>query len=218
LDLWEERKATCTYSAAAVYAGLKAASNLAEIVGFEDEGLRFESAAGEVKNGILDHLYDPSLGRFLRSVNPRDETVDSSLLAISSFGVLPPQDQRYLGTVKAVEDQLWVKGDIGGVARYPGDGYLRVSNQFTGNPWILTTLYLAISRTDMDDLVGAKQLIEWATDRATSTNLLPEQVNAYDGSPIGVLPLAWSHAAYILAVKRLAAKLSDKGAKWDVLS
>jgi oligosaccharide amylase len=216
-DLWEERKATCTYSAAAVYAGLRAGSNLARIVGLEEEASRFESAAQDVKDAILDYLYDPSLGRFLRSLNPRDEAVDSSLLAISSFGVLPSSDPRFLGTVKAVEDQLWVKGEIGGLARYSGDGYLRVSNELIGNPWVLTTLYLAICRTDMGDLAGAKQLIEWATRRATPTNLLPEQINAYDGSPIGVLPLAWSHAAYILAVKRLAGQLRDEGRKWDDL-
>jgi len=214
-DLWEERKNTTTYSAAAVYAGLRAASELATLVGLEDYSSKFDQIANEVKDGILKYLYDPRLGRFLRSINPRDEALDASLLAINDFNVLSAQDSRVMGTIDAIEKELWIKTDIGGITRYLGDGYLRVSPEIIGNPWILTTLYLAMYRTDMGDLARAKQLIEWAADRASSTRLLSEQVNAFDGSPVGVLPLAWSHAAYVLAVKRFVARLSATGHPWD---
>ena len=214
-DLWEEREAVTTYSAAAVYAGLKAASNLAALVGLEDYSAKYEQDARETRGGVLNYLYDPKLGRFLRSLNPRDESLDSSFLAINSFDLLPADDQRIVNTVNAIEEQLWVKTDIGGIARYSGDGYLKASSDIAGNPWILTTLYLAIYRTDMGQLARAKQLIEWASNQASSTGLLPEQVNAHNGDPIGVLPLAWSHAAYILAVRSLAAKLVANGYGWD---
>lgn len=214
-DLWEEREATTTYSAAAVHAGLRAGSNLARLVGLENNALQLYQAANDVKDGIFKYLYDPKLGRFLRSVNPRDETVDASLLAVSNFGVVPVQDARVAGTVKAIEEQLWVKTGIGGVARYSGDGYLKVSPGIIGNPWILTTLYLSMCHADAGNLARARELIEWATARASTSGLLSEQVNPYDGSPVGVLPLAWSHAAYILAVGKLAAQLSAKKLAWD---
>lgn len=214
-DLWEEREATTTYSAAAVHAGLRAGSNLARLVGLENNALQLYQAANDVKDGIFKYLYDPKLGRFLRSVNPRDETVDASLLAVSDFGVVPVQDARVAGTVKAIEEQLWVKTGIGGVARYSGDGYLKVSPGIIGNPWILTTLYLSMCHADAGNLARARELIEWATARASTSGLLSEQVNPYDGSPVGVLPLAWSHAAYILAVGKLAAQLSAKKLAWD---
>jgi GH15 family glucan-1,4-alpha-glucosidase len=214
-DVWEEREATTTYSSAAVYAGLRAAAKLARLVGFEDYSSQFDGAANEVKEGILKYLYDHGLGRLLRSVNPRDDSVDASLLAINDFGVLPVQDSRFVGTMKAVEEQLWLGSGIGGIARYSGDTYLRVSSDLIGNPWILTTLHLAMCYTDTDDLARAKKMIEWATERASSTGLLPEQVNAFDGSPVGVLPLGWSHAAYILAVRKFAAKLTSQGLAWD---
>jgi GH15 family glucan-1,4-alpha-glucosidase len=214
-DLWEERKATTTYSAAAVYAGIKAASCMAKLVGLEDDASRFEQVANEIRDSILNNLYDRKLGRFLRSVNPRDEALDASVLAVSSFGAISPQDPRLAATVKEVEDQLWVKTGVGGIARYRGDGYLRVGSEIIGNPWILTTLYLAMYHTDIGDWKRAKQLIEWATERASTTGLLSEQVNPYDGSPVGVLPLAWSHAAYILAVRRLVAQLSAKQLAWQ---
>jgi GH15 family glucan-1,4-alpha-glucosidase len=184
------------------------------LVGLDDHGSRFEKASNEVRESILQYLYDEKLGRFLRSVDPRDEALDSSFLAASSFGIFPLQDVRIAKTVKAIEQQLWVTGPIGGIARYQGDGYLRTNSEIIGNPWILTTLYLSINRSDTGDLAKARALIEWATDRAYSTGLLSEQVNAIDGSPVGVLPLAWSHAAYILAVRRYAAQLASKGLSW----
>jgi len=214
-DIWEEREATTTYSAAAVYAGLRAASRLAALVGLQDYSTKFEEAANETKDSILNQLYDPKLGRFLRSIDPRDEALDSSFLAINAFDLLPANDPRIVSTVNAIEEQLWVKTSIGGIARYSGDGYLKVSSDIIGNPWILTTLYLAMYRTDMNECARAKQLIEWAPDRASSTRLLSEQVNAYDGSSVGVLPLAWSHAAYILSVRKLASKLATNGYGWD---
>jgi oligosaccharide amylase len=214
-DVWEEREATTTYAASAVYAGLKAASQIARLVGSENHASHFEEASNEIKESILQYMYDDKLGRFLRSVNPRDEALDASLLAISNFGVLAVQDARLASTVNQIETQLWVNTKIGGVARYLGDRYLKVGPEIIGNPWILTTLYLSIYRSEAGDLTRAKQLIDWATDRAYSTGLLPEQVNAYDGSPIGVLPLAWSHAVYVLAVRRLAAQLASKGLPWN---
>jgi len=43
------------------------------------------------------------------------------------------------------------------------------------------------------------ELIEWCTDHAHPSGLMPEQV-ADDGCPLSVLPLAWSHSAYVLTV------------------
>ena len=158
-DIWEEKQATSTYSSAAVYAGLRAGANLAKLVGQENYSSQFDDAANEVKEGILKYLYDDGLRRLLRSVNPRDDTVDASLLAIHDFGVLPVEDLRFRGTMKAVEEQLWLGSGIGGIARYAGDSYLRISSDFIGNPWIITTLYLAMCYVDANDLAKAKSMI-----------------------------------------------------------
>ncbi|MHB8566699.1 MAG: glycoside hydrolase family 15 protein [Nitrososphaerales archaeon] len=74
-DLWEERRAKFTFTCAAVYAGLASASNFARAFGEDDIEARFASAAEEVKSGILEYLYDPSLGRFLRSVRMENGNV-----------------------------------------------------------------------------------------------------------------------------------------------
>ena len=208
-DVWEERESTSTYSASAVFAGLSSASELAKLLGSEKQASRFREASDEVKESILQSMYDPKLGRFLRSLNPRDDALDAGLLAINLFGVVSANDQRLAATADQIEKELWVNTKVGGLARYKNDGYLKVDPSLIGNPWILTTLLLSVYRSDAGDLTRAKQLLDWATDRATKTNLLSEQVNAYDGSPVGVLPLAWSHSIYVLAVRNLVEKSAN---------
>jgi len=90
-DLWEERQGVFTYTAAAVVAGLEAAAGFAGLFGDPAAG-RWREAAAEVREAVLERLYDPKLGRFLRGAYRSDEglspdyTLDSSLFGL----VLPP--------------------------------------------------------------------------------------------------------------------------------
>ncbi len=75
-----------------------------------------------------------------------DETVDASLYAIYKFHLFEADDPRVVSTMKAVEEKLWVKTGVGGVARYENDYYHRISNDIAnvpGNPWFICTLWLA---------------------------------------------------------------------------
>ncbi|MCC7409542.1 MAG: glycoside hydrolase family 15 protein, partial [Phycisphaeraceae bacterium] len=75
-----------------------------------------------------------------------DATVDSSLYAIFAMGMLEPTDPRVEKTMKAVEDRLWIKTKVGGMARYDQDSYYRMSqdtHHVPGNPWFICTLWLA---------------------------------------------------------------------------
>ena len=57
-----------------------------------------------------------------------DEMLDASLYAIFKFHLFEADDPRVVSTMKAVEEKLWVKTRVGGVARYENDYYHRVSN------------------------------------------------------------------------------------------
>ncbi len=208
-DLWEERLGVHAYTVASVYAGLRAAARFAEMLGEEEDADSWISAAQDVKRAIADYMFDKQLGRFVRTVRiddgkivDVDKTVDASLLALSLFGVFEPDDPRIASTVKAVEERLWVRG-VGGLARYEGDYYQRVPGDYSGipgNPWIITTMWLAEHYAALGLISRAQGLIRWAEERASPTYLLPEQVSPFDGSPLSVQPLAWSHAEYLRAV------------------
>ena len=168
----------------------------------------------EIKVGIEIHLYDEKLGRFMRIINPRDETIDASLYAVSQFNVLPPDDSRVVNTMEVIESKLSEKTDIGGIARFYGDAYHQVSEYdfevIPGNPWYICTLWVAqwhIQKAkSINDLQKPREILDWVTEHATETGILAEQLNPFDGSPLGVSPLTWAHATFVITVMAFVEK------------
>ncbi len=207
-NLWEEHRAVHTYTSSTVYAGLKCAAGFARLYGDNDLARKYSTSADEIKAGIENHLYDEELGRFLRSIDPRDETVDASLYAVSQFKVLPPDDIRVVNTMKTIEEKLSVKTDIGGIARFYGDKYHQVFDYdpeiIPGNPWFICTLWVAQwyihKAKSISDLKKPTNILLWVTERATETGIMAEQLNPYDGSPLSVSPLTWAHATFVITV------------------
>jgi len=98
---------------------------------------------------------------------------------------------------------------VGGVARYEGDAYHRISEEESGrvpgNPWLICTLWQAeytIARaTSVAELQSALDLVRWALSKALPSLVLPEQIDPYDGQPLSVSPLTWSHAQVISVIR-----------------
>lgn len=57
-DLWEEKLGVHTYTVASVYAGLKAASNFANVLGDEENAKKWNDVAEEVKNSLKTYMFD----------------------------------------------------------------------------------------------------------------------------------------------------------------
>jgi GH15 family glucan-1,4-alpha-glucosidase len=212
-DLWEERQGVFTYTAASVYGGLVASATLGDLFGHKSTQ-RWREAAEEVRTALLRHLYDQTLGRFIRGlqVGPAggllpDPTLDASLYGVALFGVLPAGDERVVRTMRQVRDQLWVQTEVGGVARYTDDPYFRKSDdveRVPGNPWVVCSLWLArwyieIAET-AEELAVALAILEWTRTHAVPGGHLPEQFHPYTGRPVSVAPLTWSHAEVVSAV------------------
>ncbi|MGB9904811.1 MAG: glycoside hydrolase family 15 protein [Desulfotomaculales bacterium] len=214
-DLWEERRGIFTFTAAAVVAGLKAAALLAGLLSEKESAALYRERAGQIEEGIAAHLYDPVLGRFVRGLVQdgegdyhKDPVLESSVLGLFFLGVLPADDPRLAETAAKIEEGLWVKTPVGGLARYAGDYYFRRSpdsERVPGNPWIICTLWLAqwyaARAADLAGLAPAKALLHWAAAYALESGALPEQLHPESGEPLSVAPLVWSHAAFVLAVR-----------------
>jgi GH15 family glucan-1,4-alpha-glucosidase len=132
--------------------------------------------------------------------------IDASLYGLFAFEALPVDDPRVAASMEAVRKRLWVKTDVGGLARYEGDIYHRVSSDVEnvpGNPWFLTTLWLAeyeIARAErLSELERALPILEWVEAHALPSGVLAEQVHPFTNEPLSVSPLTWSHASVVLA-------------------
>ncbi len=219
-DLWEERHGIMAWTVAAVWSGLRAAANFAEAFGQEQLAADWRRAAQEIHDATSKHLFDPSLGRFVRLVNVAkdgtvtpDATLDASMMGLVVFGMFSAHDPRIEATMEAVREALEVKTPVGGVARYQNDYYQQVSQDIAicpGNPWFICTLWIAdyyiAAANTVNDLARATTYIKWVTDHTLESGILAEQVNPYTGAPLSVSPLTWSHAALVTTIQSYVAK------------
>lgn len=220
-DLWEERHGVHTFTVAAVVAGIRAAGHFAAAFGEHGRAKKYFSVADEMKNAMIKHLYNKAERRFARMGKRKeagyelDMNIDASLCGLFSFEVFSPYDPLVQSTMQAVKDVLWVKTHVGGIARYVGDYYHRVSadiNNVPGNPWFICTMWLAeyeIARAQNEnDLKKALSVLEWVADHALASGVLAEQINPYTNEPISVSPLTWSHATVVTTVIKYLEKMS----------
>jgi oligosaccharide amylase len=220
-NLWEDRRGVHTFTCATVVGGLRAAANFATLFGEPETAAKYEQAAREVRDGMRRFLYRPELGRFARSIMPVeggsfevDETIDASLFGIFYFGAFATDDEVVRDTMRAVEERLWAKTRVGGLARYEADGYMRVTNdveKVPGNPWFICTLWLAdyriASAESLEELESALEILEWVVARTLPSGVLAEQVDPLSGAPVSVSPLTWSHSTVVATVIAYLRKL-----------
>jgi GH15 family glucan-1,4-alpha-glucosidase len=212
-DLWEERQGVFTFSCAAVWAGLTAAAELANLFNDQERRSIYAKAATELRDAVRKMLWLEDEGRFARGLVLQgdalelDRTIDASAFATFYLGMFPASSALVEGTMRAIQQGLWVRTEAGGVARYENDAYHRISEEadrVPGNPWILCTLWLAehdiAKAADVESLQPALDHVRWARAKATPSMVLPEQIDPYGGQHLSVAPLTWSHAQIVSIV------------------
>lgn len=219
-DLWEERFGVHLHTVAAVHGAIRAARDFAMVLGEEERLKRYTKVAEELRSALLEKFWDEERGHFLRmlvhdeegrlsSDSPDCKKLDSAASALVHFNVLPTDEPKLFATMEKIREKLWVKTDIGGVARYENDYYHQVEHenieQVPGNPWFICTLWLAdwdiAKARSRKELEKARETLEWVVARALPSGLLAEQVHPYTGEPMSVSPLTWSHATFIATVE-----------------
>lgn len=229
-DLWEERKGVHTYTATALWGGLTGAAAMAQVLGKAEEYQSWLTAADRLRAAILLQAWDEKSGSFVRSVKVsvsreeydwlysqglageisynskgyphyykgKDLLLDCSLLGLSiPFGLLEAEDSRMQQLSAQIQARL-NSPKVGGLLRYQGDSYMG------GNPWVITTLWLALFQVKAGDYGKARELLHWVVSHTTTVGLLPEQVDRDTGETAWVVPLTWSHAMFVLTVLALA--------------
>ncbi len=217
-DLWEERFGIHTFTVAAVIAALKSAAEVARILKRE-EARQFQTVAESMDEALQTRLFHQDAGRFARTATVQangslhlDATPDASLCGLFLFDHGKIHDPLVQRTMTSIEEELWVRNGVGGMARYHDDHYHRRSHdpdKIPGNPWIICTLWLAQWHAlagDDEGRLRAESLLTWVADRARPSGALPEQVHPTTGENVSVCPLVWSHSTLIDAFTALNPK------------
>lgn len=201
-DLWEEKFSSSTYTAAATYRALLVAANMAEVQGIKMDADRWKNTADTLLSNA--HKYyneDRNLFNkgFLLTQDgvDIDETLDiSSFFAVHTFGYYK-DDKQLLSTLEQIESILLDISPSGGTGRYENDNYFVSDPPYMGNPWFVTTLWMAQYYAQTGNKDRAEKYIDWTLRNTLNSGLLSEQINPENSKIVGVTPLVWSHAELI---------------------
>jgi GH15 family glucan-1,4-alpha-glucosidase len=218
-DLWEEKLGLSSFTLGAVIGALMAASKFAGAFGEDDLAKAYLEGALQMKEAMERYLYLPEEQRFARMILFKedgslkiDAGLDASLYGIFAFDAFAPEDPKVQSTMNQVEKVLWNE-KIGGIARYENDSFFRKEGNQVGNPWFVTTLwlaeyYIACAKKEKD-LEKALELLTWVADRALPSGVLSEQIDPLSNKQTSVSPLTWSHGTYISTVQKYLDKLLE---------
>ncbi len=204
-DLWEEKFLTTTYTTACTYEALLVASEFAEKFDFPDDAVEWKEAAELIAENT-SVFYNEERKAFRKGYLLQgngslhfDDTIDiSSLYGVMMFAHNNFFDGNEIeDTVEQVEKILLDQSPSGGSPRYEVDNYFASDPQYMGNPWFVTTLWMAQYYVRNHQVDKAKKYLDWTLSKTLPSGILSEQVNPSTSEPVGVAPLVWSHAELI---------------------
>ncbi len=158
----------------------------------------WEALREEIAADVLEHGYKSNLGAFTAGYDGTD--LDASVLVVGLTGLLAPDDERFAGTVDAVNNGLRVGPTV---YRYLEDDGLpgREGGFHLMTSWLIDALHL-VGRTE-----EARELLDDLVALAGPTGLLSEEFDPENSRSLGNHPQAYTHLGIINNALRLAGRL-----------
>ncbi len=201
-DLWEMHEGVHLYSLSAIYAAFQSIKNIHEVIRPEYEvknRLKVEAMnkleakttkyQEEIKEYILQHLYDERTKTFLRNQN--DNRTDISELGIViPFELFSPKEKKVLNTIEKIN--MTLRTYTGGYLRFEEDHYRKGNS-----PWPISTAWMGMYYQKAGEKRKAKECLEFIINTANKHGFLSEQVSNETMQPNWVNGLGWSHAMFV---------------------
>ncbi len=182
-DYWEQQALPTLGTAAALAAGLRAAADLAGLLGHAADQARFRQAAARLARGL--ERFRRGDGELSRT--PAGGGPDAAVAWLAPpFG---PPDPAVRAAVVAAARRLAV----------PGGGLVPGRPWANGDAWTPATAAFALAAAAGGDRAEADRRLDWLAAHRTGLGALPERVGR-SSEPRSVAPLAWTHAMVLLAL------------------
>ena len=212
--LWEIRgpQRHFTHSRVMVWAALNFAIDGAERHGLPGDVARWSDVRERVRDEIMTKGFDAERGTFTQYYGTTE--VDASLLAIPTVGFLDARDEKFRGTVAAIEEDLMRDGLL---LRY------RTSTGVDGvagdeSPFLVCSFWLVSAYSRMGRLDEARALMDRLVGLCNGVGLLSEEYDVRAARMLGNFPQAFSHLGLVLAACDLAAADAEANTDADARS
>ncbi len=213
--IWEVRgdPQHFTHSKVMAWVALDRAIRSAERCHLDAPFARWTAVRQQMHDEICARAYDPSQGCFVQAYGSTQ--VDASLLLLPLVGFLPANDERIIGTVRAIERRLVVDGFV---YRYDSaltdDGLPPGEGAFIACSFWLVDNFLQQGRRE-----DARRLFARLLDVRNDVGLLAEEYHPGLRRQVGNFPQAFSHVALVTSALSMrdvasasAPRRSGKGA------
>jgi GH15 family glucan-1,4-alpha-glucosidase len=195
--LWEfrGRQGVHTYSSVMCWVAADRLTKIALRLGERDKAAHWRARAHLMRDRIIHEAYDEERGAFMETWG--GSRLDASTLALPDLGFIAADDDRFLGTLDAVEKHL-KRGDY--LFRYvDADDFGEPLTSFN----LCTFWYLdALARVGRTD--EARKLFEHILSRRNHLGLMSEDLHPETGELWGNFPQTYSMLGIIQIAMRLS--------------
>jgi GH15 family glucan-1,4-alpha-glucosidase len=198
--IWEARGKPQHYVSSKLmcWVAVDRGSRLADRIGDEDRLERWTKVAEEIRDDILDKGVSDR-GVFRQHYGT--DALDASILLVPLVRFLPPDDERLIKTVKAIDEEL---SEDGLILRYrvdeTDDGLHGEEATFT-----ICSFWMVSALSEIGERHAARELCEKLLELAGPLGLYAEELDAKTGRHWGNFPQAFTHLALINAVTHVIA-------------
>ncbi|MDQ3940550.1 MAG: glycoside hydrolase family 15 protein, partial [Actinomycetota bacterium] len=196
--IWEVRGEPKHFTSSKVMCWVAAdrGAKLAATHGDEDLAQKWQAAADEIKEDVLQHAINEQ-GVLTQHYDTK--ALDASNLLIPLMGFLPWDDKRIIATVEAIASELTVDGFV---LRYKveetDDGLKGEEGTFA-----ICTFWLVSCLVEIGQLGRAKQLMEKMLTFSSPLALYAEEIDVHAARHLGNTPQAFTHLSEINAIMHI---------------
>ncbi|MFW0120509.1 glycoside hydrolase family 15 protein [Rothia sp. CCM 9419] len=199
-SLWEMRAEPriYTHSQVMLWAAFNAGVSAVEDYGLAGDGALWAHCRDSLAEEILEHGYNPELNSFVQTYD--GTTVDASLLQLPQVGFLDWSDERMLGTVRRIEQEL--QHASGMIYRYINrngfDGFEDQDNLHCAASLWLAEQYIRSGREQ-----DGRRILDTVLGVANDLNLMSSEYDFTAERMTGNFPHSLAHISLIRTVEAL---------------